>query len=343
MPRLLSLLITYFLLFLHMTCVYASTALDDMAFDDAPLSEALEVSDWFKLSFLDLNESLKEALDDGKKGLIIYFGRKDCAYCKAQLEGNWGYKDIAIYTKKHFNVIAIDVQGQKTVTDFDGKTYTEKDFSTLMKTSFTPTLLFYKNQGKAALKLSGYRPPYQFRASLEYVADDHYRNEPFGEYLSRAESAFSFGQEELNEHASFKPASSLLNRTYPASKPLIVFFEHPRCHACDIMHGGPMSEKEIKTKLNHFDVIQLDSSSDSPIKTPSGMLTSASKWARQLQLDFSPTLIFFDENGYEIIRASSVLRLYRMKKLLAYISTKSYLTHPTFQNWHDNTSKTYEQ
>jgi len=335
MPRILTAILICYLSLLQTAFTYAGSVKDELSFDDTPLKELLDTPDWFKLSFLDLNDSLKEAIDEGKKGLIIYFGRKDCPYCKAQLEGNWGYKDIVDYTQKHFNVIAIDVRAHRMVTDFNGKTLTEKDFAAQMKTNFTPSLLFYEKQGRLALRLNGYRPPYQFRAALEYVADAHYNKESFGQYLARAEKAFSFGQDELNEHNSFKPASYLFKRKKTGNKPLIIFFEQPKCHACDIMHGGPMSDPSIISQLNNFDVVQLDSTSNTKILTPSGQKTTAKKWARQLDLDFSPTLIFFDPQGKEIIRASSVLRLYRMKKLLSYILNKGYLTHPTFQSWRD--------
>ena len=154
-----------FVLFMVFALAFSSSCLadwqqesaDSLQFDDYPLREDLETPDWFKLSFLDLQDSLDEALSEGKKGLIIYFGRKDCAYCKAQLEINWGKKDILDYTQEHFDVIAIDVRGQRTVTDFDGKTYTEKEFAARMRTDFTPSLLFYESKGRLALRLPGYR------------------------------------------------------------------------------------------------------------------------------------------------------------------------------------------
>ena len=164
-----------------------------LAFDDTTLKEELYLPDWFKLSFLDLSDSLAEAREAGKQGIIIYFGRKDCPYCKAQLEINWGTPDIVEYTQKNFDVIAIDVRGHREVTDFDGSVYTEKDFAIKLGTNFTPTLLFINTDGRFVLKLSGFRPPYQFRAALEYVADQHFNNEPFGTYLARAEQALSYG------------------------------------------------------------------------------------------------------------------------------------------------------
>lgn len=310
---------------------------DPLVFDDRPLTEAIELPDWFKLSFLDLKDSLNEATQSGKRGLIIYFHRHDCAYCNAQLEVNWGSDDIVDYTRKHFDVIAIDVRGQRSVTDFDGKVYTEKEFAGRMRTDFTPSMLFYNKQGKIALRLPGFRPPYQFRAALEYVADKHYQRESYANYLARAEAALSFGQEELNENDAFSAPPYNFDRSrIPGKTPLVVFFEHPRCHACDVLHAGPLSDVEVNTYLNNLDAAQLDTQSDTPVITPDGKKTTAREWARQLDLSFAPTLVFFDERGKEIIRIDSVVRLYRLKNVLSYVLSKGYQRYPTFQLWQQN-------
>ena len=338
MPRLLIIIFSCFFIFLY--AFYADdiesekmNTIDPLIFGDAPLKTSLNTPDWFKLSFLNLNDDLQDALKSGKKGLIIYFGLTNCPYCKAQLEVNWGSKDIVEYTKKHFDVLALDANGLRKIIDFNGNSMAEKDFSVQMKTNFTPSLLFYDRYGKLALRLSGYRPPYQFRASLEYVADGHYNKEPFHDYLARAEKAFGFGQAELNEHYSFAPPPYNLDRRTVAKKPLLVFYEHPKCHACDVMHGGPMSKDEITSQLTNFDVVQLDSTSDTQVITPSGKQTTALKWAKELDLNFAPTLIFFDEHGKEIFRIDSVIHLYRMQRVLSYILSKGYLKQPTLLLW----------
>jgi len=146
---------------------FASTPDDDLVFDDEPLSEPLTLPDWFKVSFLDLPEDLEEAVANGKRGIILYFGQKHCPYCKAHLENNWGQKDIVDYTRKYFDVIAIDVRGQQTVIGLDGNEYTEKEFAIKYNTNFTPSLVFIDRSGRMVLRLRGYRPPYQFRAALE--------------------------------------------------------------------------------------------------------------------------------------------------------------------------------
>jgi len=308
-----------------------------LAFDDTPLKEELNLPNWFSLSFLDLNNSLEDALEDGKKGIILYFGRKDCAYCKTLLEVNWGDPAIVAFTQKHFNVIAIDVRGDRIVTDFNGKQWSEKDYAVHLRTNFTPSLLFYNSKKQLALKLSGYRPKYQFRAALEYVADAHYYREPFREYLNRAESALSFGLDELNEHESFSPPPyDLDRRKNKQQKPLVVFFEHPRCHACDILHGDTLNQTEVIQKLLTLNAVQLNSMSNMAVITPAGKKTTAKKWAKELNISFAPSLLFFDETGKEVLRVESVIRLYRLNNVLRYITGKEYKNFPTFQAWLHN-------
>ena len=303
-------------------------------FDDAPLQEPLVLPDWFKVSFLELDDDLQEALDAGKKGIILYFGQKHCAYCKAQLENNWGQKDIRHYTQKYFDVIPIDIRSSRQVTDFDGTTYSEKEFAIHHQTNFTPSLLFFVRGGKEALKLRGYRPPYQFRAALEYVADSHYLEEPFDMYMARAETAFSYGKDTLNQHPQFIPPPFALDRShFAAARPLLVAFERPNCHACDVLHAGPLEDPRIDAKLKQLDMVQLNTRADTPVITPAGKRTTARKWGRDLHLDYTPTLVFFDEHGKEIIRIDSVIWFYRLQNVLDYVNSGDYRRFPTVQAW----------
>lgn len=309
-------------------------------FDDVPLVEDLVLPDWFKVSFLELEDDMSEAINAGKKGLIIYFGQKRCPYCKAQLENNWGQKDILETTLANFDVIAIDIRSQKQVTDFDGKIMTEKEFAIQHDTNFTPSLLFFVKGNLLALKLRGYRPPYQFRAALEYVIDEHYEQETFGQYLARAEPAFSFGKNELNTHKLTMPPPYALNRSrFTSTRPLAVMFERRNCHACDVLHAGPLNEPRIHQYLENMDLVQLDVRADTPVITPDGEKTTAKKWAKKLKLDYAPTLIFFDSAGKEIIRIDSVVWFYRLSNVLAYIESEGYKIYPTFQSWRQHNKR----
>jgi len=320
-------------------CESAQAAEQTGAFKDEPLVEPLVLPDWFKVSFLDLREDLHDAVAN-KRGLILYFGRHDCPYCKAQLEKNWGLQDIIAYTRAHFDVIAIDVLGNRQLVDFNGRESSEKSFAVENQAHFTPSLFMYDNTGKLALKITGYRPPYQFRAALEYVADEHHLKETFRNYLARAETAFSYGQDELNKYPNFHPANYLATyRQQKQKQPLLVVFERARCHACDILHAGPLNDPKIRDLLQQLDAVQLDMWGDTPIVTPTGKQMTSKAWADELGLSYAPTLIFYDSQGNEIIRVDSVVGFYRLYGVIRYIVNGGYLKYPNYQQWRNELGK----
>ncbi len=59
----------------------------------------------------------------------------------------------------------------------------------------------------------------------------------------------------------------------------------------------------------------------------------ANKWAKQLGLLYTPTIVFFDDKGMEFIRVNSVVRFYRSNNVLNFISSGGYKRYPNFQCW----------
>ncbi|GJL82306.1 MAG: hypothetical protein DHS20C01_19400 [marine bacterium B5-7] len=317
--------------------------IDDGAlrFDDTPQIRTINHPDWFKVGFLDLREDLSEAINSGKSALAVYFGQENCAYCKALMEVNFTLTDVVDYTRKNFDVVAIDIWGAAEMVNIDGVELTEHEFSIANETNFTPSFLFYDANGELVFRLRGYYPPYRFRAALEYVADGHYRDESFRSYLERAHPPPKFDLEELNEEIFFDSPPFFLDRSrFPASKPLVVFFEQRNCHACDVLHSDPLSDESTRTMLEFMQVVQLDMWSDTPVLTPTGDRLTARQWAEQLDISYAPTLVFFDERGREIIRIGSVVQQYRLGRVLQYVAESGYKSGLNYQQWHGLRSAT---
>lgn len=324
------------LLLAHQSAATADDGFDESAlmFDDIPLKELLTHPDWFKDSFLDLQDDLEEAVTSGKKGIIVYFGQRRCAYCRQLMEVNFKLPDIVKYTTSNFDVIAIDIWSPEEVTDPQGITMSQREYAVKMGTNFTPSLIFYDGDGKIALRLRGYYAPYQFRAALEYVADEHYQREAFPVYLARGDATLRFEADELVEEPFFTAPPYNLDRSrFPGERPMAVFFEQGNCHACDILHTQPLQQEAIRQLFEKFDNVQLDMWSNVPVITPSGRATTARNWATQLEIFYAPSVIFFDENGSEIIRVESVVHFFRLRNVLNYVLSKGYLKYPTFQQW----------
>jgi len=246
------------------------------AFDDRPIFGYRDHPVWFRDTFLELEDDLESALRFGKKGLIVYFGQTDCPYCKALMERDFGKREIAHYTRRNFDVLAIDIHGDKSVLDFDGTEYTERSFSEKLGVNFTPTLIFYDETGKQAFRLNGYQPPYQFQAVLEYVADGHHKEESLHDYLARGEQGVDFDEGALNEGDFFSPPPYAFDRSrFAASKPLALFFEEGQCHACDVLHSNALTDEEVLKLMKGFDSAQLDIQQIDPVLTPRGRRTTA--------------------------------------------------------------------
>lgn len=318
----------------------ASIEDDDFSFDDTPLEDLIQYPDWFKQSFLALDEDLEEAVDNGKFGIAVYFGQKRCAYCKKLMDVNFQAPDIVEYTRKHFDVIPIDIWSPEEVTLPDGRSMSQRDYALGLQTNFTPSLVFYDKEGRIVLRLRGYYPPYQFRAALEYVADGHYARERFPVYMARGDATLRFEPGDLVEESFFERPPYYLDRSrMAANTPLAVFFEQGNCHACDVLHTDPLSRKMIRRRFAGFESVQLDLHSNTPVVTPQGKVTTARDWASDLGIFYTPSIVFFDEQGQEIMRVDSVVQFFRLRNVLNYVMSKGYLTEPNFLMWSAHTRR----
>lgn len=337
--RTISLLISAFIYSFYSAYLFASqppsfAAEFEQGFNDAPLEREIDHPEWFKDSFLDLREDLQQARADGKQGIALYFGQEHCAYCKALMEINLTRPDIVQYLRDHYEIIALDIWGSRTLTLFDGSQLSERDLAIRENTNFTPSIIFYDEKGDIAFRMRGYYPPYRFQAVMKFVVEDFYKFESFRDYLERADPPPKFSEEDLNDHDQFlKGPVNLDRRAATGIKPLAVIFEQKECHACDQLHSEPLHNEETLQWLTGFELRQLDAWSDTPVITPTGEKLSAHEWAKKLNIHYMPTTVFFNERGDEIFRVDSVVKLYRMRGALSYILTRGYLEYESFQQW----------
>ncbi len=303
----------------------------DQLVDDRPVKNQVVIPAWFKNSFLDLGDDLEEAKAAKKIGIAVYFGQKDCAYCKALMEINLKIPDIKKYFSNNFDVIPIDIWNSRQVTDLKGVSLTEREYAVREKTNFTPSFIFYDGDGNVALRLRGYYPPYSFRAALKYVVEGFYKEESLQAYMARADPPGKFELEELNSQPFFERPPYALDRShFRAEKPLIVFFEQKSCHACDILHTEPLGNPNVLDLIDNFETVQLDVEAGDPVLTPSGENLTARQWAEKLGIFYTPALLFFDESGKEIIRLDSVTGQHRLQGVMRYVLSGAYKKYPTY-------------
>ncbi len=288
-----------------------------------------EYPEWFKQSFLDLREDLQEATNAGRR-LVLFFYQDGCPYCHLLVNRNLSQRSIRERLQKDFDVIALNLFGDRRVTDLRGRGLTEKAFGEALRVQFTPTLLFFDEQGRVILRLNGYLPPQRFERALEYVAGHHEKTATFRAYLARHRTAAPRG--ELQSEPFFmRPPYDLSRRT--PGRPLAVFFEQRQCPDCDRLHRELLPDPEIRALLEHYDAVQLDLWAKTPLITPDGRRTTAARWARDLGVVFAPTFILFDPDGREIIRSEAMFKRFHTASLFAYGLDGAYRRQPNFQRF----------
>lgn len=304
-----------------------------LSFDDTQLEEELVYPDWFKLSDGDLNDDLAEARRAGKRGIITYFGQKRCAYCEQFFNTSLADTDIQNYLRKYYDVIAFDIWGIDDVIDTDGKKYSERELSIHYKANFTPSLVFYDAAGRTVFRLRGFYPPYKFRAALQYVTEEFYKEETFADYFARANPGEYFLLGGLNERDFFLPEPYDLDSLRNNDKVTAVFFEQGNCHTCDLLHSDPLAKDESIREIEMMNAIQLNMWADTAVTTPKGEKTTAKDWARSLDIFYAPSIVFFDPRGDEIIRVDSVTHFYRLWGVLDYVNKQGYKQAIDYQDW----------
>ena len=284
---------------------------------------------WFKQSFLDIREDIAEAAQQDRR-VLLYFYQDGCPYCKKLLETNFGLRDITDRTRKYFDVIAINMWGDREVTDLDGNSITEKQFATDLKVMFTPTLLFLDEQGEVLVRLNGYYPPHRFGAVVDFVGQHREKETSFRDYWAKLSPVAARGV--LHQDKRYLQAPYRLAERN-SDKPLLVLFEQKDCTHCDELHLDILQREASAALLKGFDVALLDMWSQTPVQTPAGVESTAAKWSKQLGVQYAPTLVMFDAAGQEVFRTEAYLKAFHIQSALDYVLSGAYREQPSFQRY----------
>ncbi len=154
--------------------------------------DGLHIQPWFMDSFLDLKEDLAESAAAGKR-LAIIWEQRGCPYCREMHRVNFAKPEIVDYIKAHYNVIQLNMWGDREVTDFDGRKISEKKLARRNRIMFTPTIQFFhatvaevagkKGLDAEAMRMPGYFKPFHFLSMFEYVFTNGYKDTPFQRWL----------------------------------------------------------------------------------------------------------------------------------------------------------------
>jgi len=320
-------------------CINIIIGLPDLvhAAGETELSPALvnpgheEQPAWFKTSFLDLDDDIDEATEDGKRVMLFFF-QDGCPYCKKMLEVNFSQREIVDKTKKYFDVIAINIWGDKEVV-IGGKTYTEKQFSMALKVQYTPTLMFFNEKKKVVHRANGYYGPKKFTAMIDYVGQKLEKKLSYQAYLEKQPKQKSSGH--LHKEDDNVKTPHDLSKALEKGKHLLVMFEQKNCASCDELHLDVLKRKASKEQLKRFNVCVVDMFSNKEITLPDGSKKRIRDWVKDIDVKYSPSMVYFNDKGKEVFRSDAYLRSFHIQSVMDYVASGAYKKESNFQRYID--------
>lgn len=274
-----------------------------------------EMPDWFKESFLEIQADAQEAAS-ANKHVMLFFHLNNCPYCAKMLDSNFLQEPLKTYIQEHFDVIAINVKGDRQVQYNQELSFSEKELADDLDVSLTPTITFINAENKTVARLDGYRSPEQFKPVLEYVANQAYKTEALSHYLAKQ---ISSGRYTLQPNQTFQDLKDLSS----IKTPLAVIFESSTCNDCKFLHETLLKNAAVQDELKAFTVVRFDAADTSALIDINGNKTTPKAWLAQLKLSYQPGIVLFDESK-EITRLEGKLYKFHFQQFLNYVSSKGY-------------------
>jgi thioredoxin-related protein len=139
---------------------------------------------FFQDTFGDFHEELARARAEHKQAVLLFFEQEDCPFCHRMKTTILNQPEVQDYFRAHFRIFSVDIEGDLEITDFQGRTTTEKDFAfKQFNVRATPVFAFFDLDGRLIARHTGPTSDAQeFMWLGEYVADGHYRTQSFTAY-----------------------------------------------------------------------------------------------------------------------------------------------------------------
>ena len=267
---------------------------------------------------------------------MVVYEQDGCPYCAQMHQVHFKDKAIVASLKKNFDVLQLDIWGGREVSDFNGAAMTEKELARKLRVQFSPTIAFYDTHGKEIFRMAGLHKPPVFKAELDYLSGHAYEKMSFNDYASRlARKTVAKGLIDEPFFAKRDNLKSLAEKAWAQDKLLALLFVQPQCSDCQEMHDLYFTRSDTVNLLNkHFEVVRIDLTGKKMLTGLSGASTTEAELTRVLSIQQTPTMVFFDRSGREILRYEEHLTPDNFTNgLLTYLGTHAYRQYDTLQDW----------
>ena len=130
------------------------------------------------------NEELEVAIEDGKKGVFVFYHMEECPFCHRMRNTIMTEPDVIELYKTNFMTIMHDIEGSNEIVDFDGTTDTAQNIAEKKyRVRATPVMIVFDVNGKPLVRYTGpTRTKEEFKWLAEYVLDGSHAKQSFTAY-----------------------------------------------------------------------------------------------------------------------------------------------------------------
>ena len=267
--------------------------------------------DWFKESFLEIADDVDEASEAGKQ-VMLFFELNGCPYCDRMLRESFETDPTSSYIQANFDVIAINIQGDREIAFNEEISVSEKRLGEMLKVYSTPAIVFLDENNKTITRVNGYRAPQRFQQVVEYVATRAYRSTTLTDHL---QAKLDRNVYRLRDNPLFSEVSDLSS----VEGPLMLVFEDGSCYECAEFHDGILADARVRKEIEPFTVVRLDADSDERLLDIYGNETTPARLARKYEMIYRPGVLLFDEDNL-LRRHDSLTFPHHFKESLRYVA-----------------------
>jgi len=124
---------------------------------------------------MDFSSEIQAAAEEGKH-LAIFFHQEGCPYCDKMRLRVLPDPKVSAFFEKNFYIIESNIKGSLPVVTPAGEEMSEKKFARKIRVRATPVFTFYGQDGKQALRTTGYLDPSRFLKAGEFVVNGAYKD-----------------------------------------------------------------------------------------------------------------------------------------------------------------------
>jgi thioredoxin-related protein len=271
--------------------------------------------EWFKESFLEIADDVDEAKQENRH-VMLFFDLNGCPYCARMLDESFKAEPNSSYIQENFDVIAINIQGDREVAFNEEIMVKEKQLAEILKVYSTPALVFLDEDNQTIARVNGYRAPQRFRQVLEFVATRSYRTTGLAQYM---QARLERNVYQLRDNPLFTETRDLS----AIEGPLMLIFEDGGCYDCEEFHDAILGDERIRAEIGAFTVVRLDADSSEPIRDFYGDETTPAELADKYEMIYRPGVLLF-EDGNLLRRHDSLTFPHHFSESLRYVGRGIY-------------------